>query len=156
MCNSQREWNEAERKVALLPGDHGIDGEDCKGDTFLYYVKQAEMCEDLQNLFIEAKWKLSVQLLNNPSIDEFRLVLESSEPNIVYFQGEQNADDEDIGSLVWEDIPEAIFFGSTLPTIVRDARFCYFNCSLFDLILHENCMIKVLEMLEIGLGFCSP
>ncbi|KAK8547313.1 hypothetical protein V6N13_098026 [Hibiscus sabdariffa] len=68
--------------------------------------------------------RLEVQLLNNPSIDEFRRVLESSEPNIVYFQGEQNADDEDIGSLVWGDVdlstPEAFcgLFGSTLPTTV--------------------------------------
>ncbi|GMI81350.1 AT-RICH INTERACTING DOMAIN5 [Hibiscus trionum] len=68
--------------------------------------------------------RLEVQLLNNPSIDEFRLVLESSEPNIVYFQGKQNADDEDIGSLVLGDAdlssPEAFcgLFGSTLPTTV--------------------------------------
>ncbi|KAK8584729.1 hypothetical protein V6N13_138679 [Hibiscus sabdariffa] len=43
---------------------------------------------------LAASGRLEVQLLNNPSIDEFRLVLESSEPNIVYFQGEQNADGE--------------------------------------------------------------
>ena len=70
---------------------------------------------------------MQVQLLNNPSIDEFRRVLESSEPNIVYLQGEQNADSEEIGSLVWGDVdlstPEALsgLFGSTLPTTVSDA-----------------------------------
>ncbi|KAE8714065.1 AT-rich interactive domain-containing protein 4 [Hibiscus syriacus] len=68
--------------------------------------------------------RLEVQILNNPSIEEFQRVHASSEPNIVYFQGEQNADDEDIGSLVWGDIdlstPEAFcgLFGSTLPTTV--------------------------------------
>ncbi|KAG4144457.1 hypothetical protein ERO13_D05G038100v2 [Gossypium hirsutum] len=64
-----------------------------------------------------------LELLINPSIDEFRRVFESTEPNIVYFQGEQNAD-EDIGSLVLGDVdlstPEAIcgLFGSTLPSTV--------------------------------------
>ncbi|XP_022750015.1 AT-rich interactive domain-containing protein 4-like [Durio zibethinus] len=68
--------------------------------------------------------RLEVQLLNNPSIDEFWRVLESSEPNIVYLQGEQNADSEAIGSLIWGDVdlstPEALcgLFGSTLPTTV--------------------------------------
>ncbi|XVF88961.1 hypothetical protein PTKIN_Ptkin19aG0093400 [Pterospermum kingtungense] len=68
--------------------------------------------------------RLEVQLLNNPSIDEFWRVLESSEPNIVYLQGERNADSEEIGSLVCGDVdlstPEALcgLFGSTLPTTV--------------------------------------
>ncbi|XVE53795.1 hypothetical protein DITRI_Ditri03aG0030800 [Diplodiscus trichospermus] len=68
--------------------------------------------------------RLEVQLLNNPSIDEFWRVLESSEPNIVYLQGEQNADSEEFGSLVWGDVdlstPESLcgLFGSTLPTTV--------------------------------------
>ncbi|KAK8660687.1 hypothetical protein V6N13_051602 [Hibiscus sabdariffa] len=68
--------------------------------------------------------RLEVQLLNNPSIDEFRHVIESSEPNIVYLQGEQNADSEEIGSLVWGGVdlstPEALceLFGSTLPATV--------------------------------------
>ncbi|XWS72334.1 hypothetical protein CRYUN_Cryun02cG0031100 [Craigia yunnanensis] len=68
--------------------------------------------------------RLEVQLLNNPSIDEFRRVLESSEPNIVYLQGEQDANSEEIGSLVWGVVelstPEALcgLFGSTLPTTV--------------------------------------
>ncbi|TYJ32496.1 hypothetical protein E1A91_A05G039100v1 [Gossypium mustelinum] len=72
---------------------------------------------------IVSSGRLEVQLLINPSIDEFRRVFESSEPNIVYFQGEQNAD-EDIGSLVLGDVdlstPEAIcgLFGSTLPSTV--------------------------------------
>ncbi|XP_039018714.1 AT-rich interactive domain-containing protein 4-like [Hibiscus syriacus] len=68
--------------------------------------------------------RLEVQLLNDPSIDEFRQVLESLEPNIVYLQGELNVDREEIGSLVWGDVdlstPEALceLFGSTLPTTV--------------------------------------
>ncbi|XVE70779.1 hypothetical protein DITRI_Ditri10aG0098200 [Diplodiscus trichospermus] len=68
--------------------------------------------------------RLEVQLLNNRSIDEFRRVLESTEPNIVYLRGEHNADSEGIGSLVLGDVdlssPEALcgLFGSTLPTTV--------------------------------------
>ncbi|KAF5743130.1 AT-rich interactive domain-containing protein 4 [Tripterygium wilfordii] len=68
--------------------------------------------------------RLEVQILTNPSIDEFRRVLESSEPNIVYLQGEQITDSEEIGSLRWGDCAlttsEAIceLFGSTLPSTV--------------------------------------
>ncbi|OMO67100.1 hypothetical protein CCACVL1_20795, partial [Corchorus capsularis] len=68
--------------------------------------------------------RLEVQLLNNPSIDEFRRALESSDPNIVYLQGEQDTESEEIGSLIWGDVdlstPEALceIFGSTLPTTV--------------------------------------
>lgn len=75
---------------------------------------------------------VQVQLLNNPSIDEFRQVLESFEPNIVYLQGEQIADSEEIGSLVLGEVdlstPEALcgVFGSTFPTTVSDdARLGY-------------------------------
>ncbi|KAJ4708717.1 AT-rich interactive domain-containing protein 4-like [Melia azedarach] len=68
--------------------------------------------------------RLEVHVLNNPSTDEFRRAVESSEPNIVYLQGEQIDDSEEIGSLVWGDVdlstPEALcgLFGSTLPTTV--------------------------------------
>ncbi|GLT56180.1 hypothetical protein SLA2020_292440 [Shorea laevis] len=68
--------------------------------------------------------RLEVQVLKNPSPDEFRRVLESAAPNMVYLQGKQNADSEEIGSLVWRDTdlftPEALseLFGSTLPTTV--------------------------------------
>ncbi|KAH1056868.1 hypothetical protein J1N35_034933 [Gossypium stocksii] len=73
---------------------------------------------------IASSGRLEVQLLNNPSIHEVRRVLESSEPNVVYLQGEQNADSEEIGYLVCGDghlsTPEALYglFGSTLPTTV--------------------------------------
>ncbi|TXG61715.1 hypothetical protein EZV62_013078 [Acer yangbiense] len=73
--------------------------------------------------------RLEVQVLNNPNVDEFQRNLESSEPNIVYLQGEQIDDSEEIGSLVWENVdlstPEALcgLFGSTLPTTVSDSSF---------------------------------
>lgn len=61
---------------------------------------------------------MQVQTLNNPTTDEFRKVLDSVQPNIVYFQGERLPNDE-VGSL-WEgaeDLPG--LFGSYLPTTVR-------------------------------------
>lgn len=70
---------------------------------------------------------MQVHLLSSPSTDEFRRVLESSEPNIVYLQGEKFNDSEEIASLVWGDVdlstPEALcgLFGSTLPTTVSDS-----------------------------------
>lgn len=73
---------------------------------------------------IASSGRLEVHLLSSPSTDEFRRVLESSEPNIVYLQGEKINDSEEIGSLVWGDVdlstPEALcgLFGSTLPTTV--------------------------------------
>lgn len=70
---------------------------------------------------------MQVQVLTNPSTDEFRRVLQSSEPNIVYLQGEQIEDSEEIGSLRWGDVdlstPETLceLFSSTLPPTVSDA-----------------------------------
>lgn len=75
---------------------------------------------------------MQVQVLNNPSTDEFRRVLESSEPNILYVQGEQIDDGEEIGSLVLGDVilstPEALLeiFGSTLPTTVSSYYHVFF------------------------------
>lgn len=66
---------------------------------------------------------MQVQTLSNPGKEQFREVLESYQPNIVYFQGEQLGDGE-VGSLVWQGVelstPEAIteLFGPTLPTAV--------------------------------------
>lgn len=73
---------------------------------------------------IASSGRLEVHLLSSPSTDEFRRLLESSEPNIVYLQGEKINDSEEIASLVWGDVdlstPEALcgLFGSTLPTTV--------------------------------------
>ncbi|KAE8712523.1 AT-rich interactive domain-containing protein 4 [Hibiscus syriacus] len=66
-------------------------------------------------------------------------VLDSSEPNVVYLQGEQNADSDEIGCLVWGDAdlstPEALcgLFDLTLPTTMiertRDMRYSlYMQC----------------------------
>lgn len=69
---------------------------------------------------------MQVQVLNNPTTKEFQRVLEASEPSIVYLQGEQVADNEEIGTLMWGDTdlstPDALcgLFGSTLPTTVSD------------------------------------
>lgn len=73
---------------------------------------------------IVSSGRLEVHVLSSPSTDEFRQLLESSEPNIVYLQGEKIDDTEEIGSLMWGDVdlstPEALcgLFGSTLPTTV--------------------------------------
>lgn len=67
---------------------------------------------------ITSSGRLEVQTLNNPTIDEFRKVLDSVQPNIVYLQGERLPNDE-VGSLAWEgadDLPG--LFGSYLPTTV--------------------------------------
>uniref|UniRef100_A0A5B6Z6T6 ARID domain-containing protein n=2 Tax=Davidia involucrata TaxID=16924 RepID=A0A5B6Z6T6_DAVIN len=72
---------------------------------------------------IVSSGRLEVQTLNNPSIEEFRRVLDSFQPNFVYLQGEQLPNDE-VGSLVWGGVDlstaEAIsgLFGTTLPTTV--------------------------------------
>lgn len=69
---------------------------------------------------------MQVQVLTNPSTDEFQRVLHSLEPSIVYFQGEQIEDSEEIGPLRWGDIdlstPESLcgLFDSTLPPTVSD------------------------------------
>ncbi|KAL3632855.1 AT-rich interactive domain-containing protein 4 [Castilleja foliolosa] len=66
---------------------------------------------------------LEVQTLKNPSTDEFQKVLDSWQPNLVYFQGKHLPNDE-VGALVWEGLdlssPEALsgLFSSTLPSTV--------------------------------------
>nr|XP_043617569.1 AT-rich interactive domain-containing protein 4 [Erigeron canadensis] len=67
---------------------------------------------------IVSSGRLEVQTLISPTKDEFRKVVDSVEPNIIYFQGERLPNDE-VGSLVWEaaqDLPG--LFGSSLPTTV--------------------------------------
>ncbi|KAF1868925.1 hypothetical protein Lal_00048204 [Lupinus albus] len=70
---------------------------------------------------------LEVQTLSNPEKEQFRKILESYQPNIVYLQGEQLPNGE-VGSLVWQGVElstlEAIteLFGPTLPTTSRAFR----------------------------------
>ncbi|XP_047257050.1 AT-rich interactive domain-containing protein 4 isoform X4 [Capsicum annuum] len=72
---------------------------------------------------IVSSGRLEVQVLKNPSTDEFHKVLDSWQPNIVYLQGEHLSNDE-VGSLVWGGFDlsslEAIsgLFSTTLPTAV--------------------------------------
>ncbi|KAI7985846.1 AT-rich interactive domain-containing protein 4 [Camellia lanceoleosa] len=72
---------------------------------------------------IVSSGRLEVQTLNSPSIEELHKILDSSQPNFVYLQGEQLPNDE-VGSLVWGGIDvstaEAVagLFCSTLPTTV--------------------------------------
>ena len=66
--------------------------------------------------------------MKNPTVDEFRKVVDSWQPNILYLQGEQFANNE-VGSLVWGGVDlntaEAItgLFGSMLPTTVGGISF---------------------------------
>lgn len=68
--------------------------------------------------------RLEVQNLVNPTIDDFRLVLESSKPDILYLQGERVVNNDEIGSLVLGGVDisngEALsaLFGNALPTTV--------------------------------------
>ncbi|KAL2243157.1 AT-rich interactive domain-containing protein 4 [Sesamum indicum] len=72
---------------------------------------------------IVSSGRLEVQSLKNPTTDEFRKVLDSWQPNLVYLQGEQLPNDE-VGSVVWGGLelssPEAVsgLFSSTMPTTV--------------------------------------
>ncbi|GER53617.1 ARID/BRIGHT DNA-binding domain-containing protein [Striga asiatica] len=72
---------------------------------------------------IVSSGRLEVQTLKNPSIEEFRKVLDLWQPNLVYLQGKHLPNDE-VGSIVWEGLdlssPQALsgLFSSTLPTTV--------------------------------------
>lgn len=77
---------------------------------------------------------MQVQILNNPTTDEFRRVVDSFQPNFVYLQGEQLPNDE-VGSLVWEGVDlstaEAIsgfFTSSLLPTTVSASAISFCLC----------------------------
>ncbi|URE47280.1 ARID/BRIGHT DNA binding domain [Musa troglodytarum] len=68
--------------------------------------------------------RLEVHTLVNPTMDSFRNAQKSLEPNILYFQGEQLENEEEIGTLIWGgvDVSEAETFSSLMappsPTIV--------------------------------------
>ncbi|XP_065027674.1 AT-rich interactive domain-containing protein 4-like isoform X3 [Musa acuminata AAA Group] len=68
--------------------------------------------------------RLEVHTLVNPTMDSFRNAQKSLEPNILYFQGEQLENEEEIGTLFWGgiDVSEAETFSSLMtppsPTIV--------------------------------------
>ncbi|XP_078429531.1 ARID/BRIGHT DNA-binding domain-containing protein isoform X2 [Wolffia australiana] len=49
---------------------------------------------------LKSAGRLEVHTIVDPTIDRFREVLKSTDPNIIYFQGER-LENEEIGSLVW-------------------------------------------------------
>ncbi|KAF6146671.1 hypothetical protein GIB67_008957 [Kingdonia uniflora] len=89
-----------------------------------FNIELSENCASYPFPELVSSGRLEVQTLDNPTTDEFRRVVDSSAPNIVYLQGEQCLDEEEVGYLVWGGVDlsttDAIsgLFGSTLPTIV--------------------------------------
>ncbi|KAM7259439.1 hypothetical protein ACFE04_015180 [Oxalis oulophora] len=100
--------------------------------------------------------RLEVQVLTNPSTDEFQRVLESTEPNIVYFQGQLTVGSDEIGPLVWGDTDLSSadslcrFFDSTLPT----TRLMYFfdHNEVFKFYLLRKIRLTSFVYLEIPNG----
>lgn len=74
-----------------------------------------------------------VRALTSPSVDEFQSVLQSLDPSIVYLQGEQIENREEIRSLRWGDVDlgtsDALcgVFGSTLPSTVSNAQCLHYG-----------------------------
>ncbi|KAL0909685.1 hypothetical protein M5K25_020573 [Dendrobium thyrsiflorum] len=68
--------------------------------------------------------RLEVHTLTNPTFDSFRATQRALEPSILYFQGEQLENEEEIGSMIWEtaDVSEpqtlCSLLSPPLPTIV--------------------------------------
>ncbi|URD93737.1 Phosphatidylinositol-4-phosphate 5-Kinase [Musa troglodytarum] len=73
---------------------------------------------------IPSYFRNSVQTLINPTVDRFSEAQKLVQPNILYFQGEQLENEEQIGSLVWGgvDVSDSemltSFISPPLPTIV--------------------------------------
>ncbi|CAM8960951.1 unnamed protein product [Rhodiola kirilowii] len=73
---------------------------------------------------LKSAGRLEVQVLHNPTLDEFGQVLETSHPAFIYLQGEPYPDSEECGSLVWGDVclssaaTLSDLFGSKLPNAV--------------------------------------
>lgn len=95
------------------------------GETIENNLKQDGSYEKQRFPFPEivSSGRLEVQKLTNPTIDEFRKVLDSWQPNFVYIQGEILPNDE-VGSVVWRGLrlsaAEALseLFSSTMPSSV--------------------------------------
>ncbi|KAF8380742.1 hypothetical protein HHK36_028232 [Tetracentron sinense] len=110
----------------------------------------AVLCGKIPELV--SSWRLEVQTLINPTTEEFHRVLKSSEPNFVYYQGEQLLNDEEIGSLVWGGVDlsaaEAIsgLFGPSLlsTSVVVNEDFQFF-------LRIPNSSIRTLDIIK-GIG----
>ncbi|KZV16990.1 AT-rich interactive domain-containing protein 4 [Dorcoceras hygrometricum] len=95
------------------------------GETIENKLKQDGSYEKKRFPFPEivSSGRLEVQKLTNPTIDEFRKVLDSWQPNFVHIQGEILPNDE-VGSVVWRGLrlsaAEALseLFCSTMPAAV--------------------------------------
>ncbi|XP_010426242.1 PREDICTED: AT-rich interactive domain-containing protein 4-like [Camelina sativa] len=73
---------------------------------------------------LSSSGRLKIQVLNNPTTEEFQVAVNSSATDFVYLQGEQTGDSDEVGPLVLGfaafSTPDALvaLFGSTLPTTV--------------------------------------
>ncbi|XP_010514719.1 PREDICTED: AT-rich interactive domain-containing protein 4-like isoform X2 [Camelina sativa] len=73
---------------------------------------------------LSSSGRLKIQVLNNPTTEEFQVAVNSSATDFVYLQGEQSGDSDEVGPFVlgFTDFstPDALvaLFGSTLPTTV--------------------------------------
>jgi hypothetical protein len=68
--------------------------------------------------------RLEVHTLINPTVDQFRKAQQAVQPNLMYLQGQQLENEEEIGTLVWgdADVSDPQIFSSLIsppfPTIV--------------------------------------
>lgn len=73
---------------------------------------------------LSSSGRLKFQVLNEPTTEEFQVAVTSSAPDIVYLQGEQRGDSDEVGPLVFGyadfSTPDSLFtlFGSSIPTTV--------------------------------------
>ncbi|CAH8361983.1 unnamed protein product [Eruca vesicaria subsp. sativa] len=73
---------------------------------------------------LSSSGRIKFQVLNNPTSEEFQVAFNSSAPDIVYLQGEQSGDSDEVGPLVFGctdfSTPDALLtlFGSAIPTAV--------------------------------------
>uniref|UniRef100_A0A2N9H488 ARID domain-containing protein n=1 Tax=Fagus sylvatica TaxID=28930 RepID=A0A2N9H488_FAGSY len=89
--------------LAVVCGKGNVS--DCDWDN----VKRKQVISDNEPRYpfpdLTSSGRLQVQVLSNPSSDEFQRVVQSSEPNFVYLQGQHQPEfTQQIGSLLWGDL----------------------------------------------------
>lgn len=98
---------------------------------------------------------MQVHTLTNPTFDSFGATQRALEPSIVYFQGEQLENEEEIGSIVWDTAdasdPQTLssLLSPPLPTIVSFKLLEFF----YSLCLSECCGFRYLWKSMIFLAF---
>lgn len=126
---------------------------------FVLSVNFRSFCSPIEFVLLLNRVQMQVHTLVNPTMDSFRNAQKSLEPNILYFQGEQLENEEEIGTLFWGgiDVSEAETFSSLMappsPTIVSPIKLSKF---IYQRNNSANCLFSIFLCILVVSRFYVP